>query len=199
MALQEINMANAIFKLVYFIELVLISVIRSAATRKYRGSSTAEDHSNRLDLSLLFLSSLGMIIPLFYIFSPALDFADYHLPVWMGWLGAIIFAGAALLLWKSHRDLGRNWTPTLAFRESHTLVSEGIFRVIRHPMSAAHLLWAIAQPLLLQNWIAGFSYLVITLPQYLLRVDDEEDLMLKKFGQDYKKYKEQTGRIFPKF
>ncbi|TFG50406.1 MAG: isoprenylcysteine carboxylmethyltransferase family protein [Anaerolineales bacterium] len=191
-------MADAIFKLVYFLELVLISVIQSTATRKFRGLSTAEDHSSRLDLSLLVLSSLGMIVPLFYIFSSALDFADYHLPVWMGWLGTVFFAGAAMLLWKTHRDLGRNWTPTLAFRESHTLVTAGIYRFIRHPMSAAHLLWAIAQPLMLQNWIAGFSFLVVTLPQYLLRVDDEEEMMLKKFGEDYKKYTKQTGRLFPK-
>lgn len=191
-------MADAIFKLVYFLELVLISVIQSTATRKYRGLSTAEDHSTRLDYSLHFLAYLAMFIPLFYILTSALDFADYNLPAWTGWLGAALFAGASLLLWKSHRDLGRNWTPTLAFRESHTLITAGIYRFIRHPMSAAHLLWAIAQPLMLHNWIAGLSYLAIALPQYLLRVDDEEEMMLKKFGQDYKDYLEQTGRLFPK-
>ena len=191
-------MADAIFKLVYFLELVLISVIQSTATHKYRGLSTPEVHSTRLDLSLLFLAYLAMFIPLLYIFTSALDFADYNLPAWTGWLGAALFAGASLLLWKSNRDLSRNWTHTLAFRESHTLVTSGIYQFIRHPMSAAHLLWAIAQPLLLHNWIAGLSYLAIALPKYLLRIDDEEEMMLKKFGQDYKDYLEQTGRVFPK-
>ncbi|MCJ7735333.1 MAG: hypothetical protein MUP11_12395, partial [Anaerolineales bacterium] len=86
-------MADAIFKLVYFLELVLISVIQSTATRKYRGLSTAEDPSTRLDLSLNFLANLAMFIPLFYILTSALDFADYNLPAWTGWLGAALFAG----------------------------------------------------------------------------------------------------------
>ncbi len=191
-------MKNNIFETIYFLELVLISSIRTLSTSKYRKLSTEEDHSTKLDLVLLFMGGLGMIIPLFYLFTPWLDFADYTLPSWLSWTGAFLFIGAAGLLWITHQSMGRNWTPTLGFRSEHVLITEGIFKFIRHPMYAAHLLWALAQPLLLHNWIAGLSFLVVSIPLYILRIPYEEKMMLDKFGVEYSEYMKRTGRFFPK-
>lgn len=191
-------MADNIFKLVYFIELVVISVVRKAPTTNFRNLTTVEDRSSTVDTIMLVLASVSIIIPLFFIFSSWLDFANYNLPNWLGWIGAVLFAGASVGLWKTHQDLGRNWTPTLGIRDEHTLITEGIFKYIRHPMYAAHLLWAVAQPLLLHNWIAGFSFLAVTIPHYLLRIGDEEKMMLDKFGDQYSEYMKKTGRFFPK-
>jgi len=65
-------------------------------------------------------------------------------------------------------------------------------------MYAAHLLWGIAQALLLQNWIAGLSMLVFFLPVYLYRVPHEEQMMLEHFGEEYRSYMNRTGRIIPR-
>lgn len=191
-------MNSDIFKLIYFIELVLISVVRSVGTTKYRKLTTAEDRTTKLDMIMLGINGLAMIVPLVYVFSKVFNFADYFLPDWLRWIGVVLFAGAALLLWKTHQDLGRNWTPTLGLREEHTLVTEGVFKYIRHPMYAAHLLWAVALPLILTNWIAGFSFLVAQIPQYLLRIREEEGMMLDQFGEVYQEYMDRTGRFLPK-
>jgi len=191
-------MSNPIFKLIYFIELVIISVVRSLGTTKYRKLSTVKDRGSTLDTILLALNGVGMIVPVVYVCSSVLDFADYSLPDWLRWIGVLMFAAASVMLWMTHRDLGRNWTPTLGLREEHTLVTEGIFKYIRHPMYAAHLLWAIAQPLILTNWIAGFSFLIPQIPQYLLRIEDEEQMMLEQFGTQYQEYMDRTGRFLPR-
>ena len=190
-------MFNSVFKIVYFVEFLLIAAVRKAHTTQYRTLETVLDRKTLLDMVLLGLVGIGMLIPLVYIFSSALDFADYSLPNWVGWVGAVLFGLAIWLLWRSHADLGRNWTITLGIRNEHTLVTEGVFRYIRHPMYAAHLLWAIAQVLMLHNWIAGYSFLVVAVPQYLLRVDDEEQMMLEQFGEGYREYMQRTGRIIP--
>ncbi len=192
-------MTHAVFKLVYFIELVLISLARRAALRRTRRLAPAVKYSPPLDTLLLYLSSLANLIPLVYVFTTWLDFANYQLPAWVGWLGALLFAGSGWILWKTHRDLGRNWTPSLAFREGHYLVTDGIFEVLRHPMYAAHLLWGIAQALMLHNWIAGYAYLVIIIPRTIIRIQYEERIMLEKFGDEYSEYKEKTGGVIPKF
>lgn len=191
-------MGNSIFKLVYFLEMVLISVVRSIGTSKYRKLTTEVDRTTLPDQILLGLNGIAMILPLFYIFSSWFDFADFFLPAWLRWIGVVLFAGAAILLWKTHRDLGRNWTPTLGIRENHTLVTEGIFKSIRHPMYTAHLLWALAQPLILTNWIVGFSFLVTQILQYLLRIKPEEQMMLDLFGDQYQEYMNNTGRFLPR-
>lgn len=191
-------MGRSLFKLVYFIELAAISIIRILSTNKYRKLKTREDRTTQLDLSLLALSGASLILPFFYLFSSWLDFANYTLPNWLGWLGAVLFAAVAGLLWLTHQALGPSWTPILGLRENHQLVTGGVYKYIRHPTYAAHLLWAAAQPLLLHNWIAGFSFLVVALPQYLLRVAAEEEMLLDNFGEEYQDYMGSTGRIFPR-
>jgi len=59
-------------------------------------------------------------------------------------------------------------------------------------------LWAIAQVLLIHNWIAGPAFLVIFLPLYFLRVPREENLMLETFKDQYRQYMHKTGRIIPR-
>jgi len=65
-------------------------------------------------------------------------------------------------------------------------------------MYASQWLWVIAQPLLLQNWIAGFLNLLVFIPFYLLRVKAEEQMMLDSFGAQYQEYMKKTGGVLPK-
>ena len=191
-------MFNTIFKIIYFVELVLISAVRSIGTAKYKRLKTEINLSSTLDTILLALNGIGMLVPIFYVFSTWLDFADYSLPAWLSWIGVVLFALAAVILHLTHQALGRSWTPTLGLREDHELVTDGIFKYIRHPMYAAHLLWAIAQPLILNNWIAGFSFIIPQILQYWLRIGQEEEMMLKQFGESYREYMGTTGRFLPK-
>ncbi len=133
------------------------------------------------------------------MFTNWFDFADYNLPIWAGWIGAATFVIALWVLWRSHADLGRNWSVTVEIKEKHALVTDGVFRYMRHPMYTAHCLWGIAQVLLIQNWIAGLASLVVFLPFFLLRVPREEKRMLENFGEEYRLYMDKTGRFIPRF
>ena len=105
---------------------------------------------------------------------------------------------AVWLFWRSHADLGRNWSPSLQLREGHALVDRGVYRYSRHPMYASQWLWGAAQALLLPNWIAGWASLISFAPLYLSRVPREEQMMLERFGHEYRGYVRRTGRIFPR-
>ena len=152
-----------------------------------------------MEIILLSIIGIAMILPFFSIFAPWLDFADYHLPQWLGWIGTAFFAVALFLLWRSHADLGKNFSPIPQIKQQHSLITDGIYRHIRHPMYAAHLLWAVAQGLLLENWLAGWAFLVVSLPLYLIRIPKEESMMLEQFGDQYNQYISRTGRIIPRF
>jgi protein-S-isoprenylcysteine O-methyltransferase Ste14 len=191
-------MTHTVFKLVYFLELVLISLVRRAGVRRSRRLSKSVDHASFLDSLLTYLSGLANLIPLVYALTSWLDFANYDLPAWIGWLGAIVFAGSGALIWKTQQDLGRSWTPSLAFRDGHFLITDGIYGYLRHPMYSAHLLSGIAQMMMLHNWIAGFAYLVVIIPRTLVRIRKEEKIMLKKFGDEYRVYMEKTGGLIPR-
>ncbi|NQT38479.1 MAG: isoprenylcysteine carboxylmethyltransferase family protein [Planctomycetes bacterium] len=194
-------MPHPTFTIVYLAGLVTGCGIRAVYARRRKNA-----RDRRFTITegvLLGLAGVGLqIVPLVYVCGPWLDFADYGLPVPLavaaGSVGTILFAAALWLLWRAHVDLGRNWSALVEIQAEHTLVTGGVYRRIRHPMYAAHWLWAIAQALLLQNWIAGGSFIVSFLPLYLLRVPREERAMLDHFGDAYRQYTAHTGRMWPR-
>ena len=188
-----------IFEVIFLVGFAVGSVIRKVYTAGCRGNKSVDKRKSLVDIILISDVGVGMALPLFYLFTPWLDFADYDLPGWLGWIGTAVFAGALFLLWRSHIDLGSNWSAILQIRQEHSLVTDGIYRHIRHPMYAAHLLWAIAQGLLLENWLAGWLFLVSFIPTYLVRASKEEQMMLEHFGEEYREYIGRTGRIIPHF
>ena len=106
---------------------------------------------------------------------------------------------ALWLFWRSHADLGMNWSVSLELREGHELVTHGVYRFIRHPMHAAIWLWSVGQGMLLANWLAGWSVVPVFAAMYWLRTPREEDLMCQMFGDQYRTYMRTTGRIVPRF
>jgi len=193
-------MIDNVYKFSYLIGLIIGSIIRKYYALYGKKKATKELRMKRVDILLLVFISIGMIgLPLVHLFGSRLDFANYHPPGIVGIAGIVVFAAALWLLWRSHYDLGRNWSPLLEIRKEHTLVTGGVYKRIRHPMYAAHWLWAIGQALLLHNWIAGFGMLVTFVPLYLQRVGREEKMMLDHFGDEYRAYMQRTGRLLPKF
>lgn len=188
-----------ILVIIYWLAIVAEMAVRAPISRKQRAEPKSSRQVTTQEKTLLGLLFLAMFfIPLFYALTDWLDFANYTLPAWAGWLGVVILAAALVVFWRAHADLGLNWSPSLEIREKHELITRGIYGVIRHPMYASQWLWVIAQPLLLQNWLAGWLNLLIFIPFYLLRVKAEEQLMLEQFGGEYRSYMEKVGAVFPK-
>lgn len=138
-----------------------------------------------------------LVLPLLYLLTPVLDFANYERPSVLGWAGAAALAASLGLFWRSHVDLGRNWSVSVELREGHELVTSGVYRRIRHPMYASIWLWSFAQGLLLQNWLAGWGMLPAFALLYVIRTPHEERLMLRRFGERYREYMQVTGRLIP--
>jgi protein-S-isoprenylcysteine O-methyltransferase Ste14 len=101
------------------------------------------------------------------------------------------------LFYRAHADLGTNWSVSLELREKHKLVTQGVYRRIRHPMYTAILLQATAQALLLPNWVAGPACLLAFLLMLALRLGPEERMMLDAFAGDYATYIGRTKRLIP--
>ena len=187
------------FIAVYFIALIIEIVIRAPVDQKRRQGKISERRVTTQEQILLGLLTLGgFFVPLIYAFTNWLDFANYTLPAWAGWLGILLTAGALFTFWRAHADLGVNWSPSLEIREKHELITRGIYGVIRHPMYASQWLLTFATPLLLQNWIVGFLNLAVFIPFYVLRVKAEEQMMLDSFGTQYQEYMKNTGGVLPK-
>jgi protein-S-isoprenylcysteine O-methyltransferase Ste14 len=186
----------------YLAGLAVGCAIRRLQTGSRRAGAVVASRRTASDVLSVALSSLGMfVLPLLHLATEWPKAADFVLAPGLSALatvmGCVLFASALWLLWRSHSDLGRAWSMFPEVREGQGLVTSGVYTRIRHPMYAAHFLWALAQALLLHNWIVGPSMLVTMIPFYFVRVRQEEGLMREHFGAQYEAYAGRTGRILP--
>ncbi len=140
----------------------------------------------------------SLLFPVIYLFTPLFSFADYALPELAHWFGLPVMVAGLWLFWRSHADLGLNWSASLELRKGHEVIQHGVYRRIRHPMYAAIWLFSIAQGLLLNNWLAGWTVVVVFALMYFVRVPIEEQMMLDQFPQQYQAYMEKSGRLLPR-
>src|SRR5262249_16373175 len=192
-------MSNNTFKAIFLVGLVAyLIVLYRPNMKQYRKTTITMIRSKKLDRLLDVLTDMGQIIPIVYVFTPWLGFANFRLPTWLGFVGVAIFIAALYLLWNAYTVIGRNFSPRIEIGEQQTLITLGAYHYIRHPIYAGFWLWGIAQPLLLHNWIAGFAMLATFLPLYLVRAPREEQMLLEHFGETYRAYMDQTGRVIPR-
>jgi protein-S-isoprenylcysteine O-methyltransferase Ste14 len=144
---------------------------------------------------------LGMILftflILYSIYPPFMDVFHFDFPIWLRWLG-VLFAFIGVVFWiYAQGVLSKYWSPQLHFQKNHKLITSGPYRVIRHPIYTAMFIWVIGLALFTANmFFVFFALLAIFL--LILRVPKEEKMMIEKFGIEYKEYKKNTGRFFPR-
>src|SRR3954468_23454207 len=199
-----------LWNFVYLAGLIVYIAIRGVfggRTKRDEKLLSRGDLGDRVLVGIVFVGNI--VLPALYLFTPWLGFADYPrcairdtgCEMWAAivpWGGAAVMIIALWLFWRSHADLGLNWSITLEMRKDHELVTQGVYRRVRHPMYTAIFLFAIAQGLLLQNWLAGWGGLVSFAALYLFRVGREEEMMRQFFGEPYRAYMKRTGRLWPR-
>jgi protein-S-isoprenylcysteine O-methyltransferase Ste14 len=140
---------------------------------------------------------ISFFVPLVWIATPLFEFADYPLHPAPFVAGALCLALGLWLFHRSHVDLGSNWSITLEVREQHKLITEGLYRRVRHPMYLSLLVYAAGQALVAPNYVAAASYAVAMVLLVALRLGPEERMMREEFGDQYKAYAQRTKRLVP--
>jgi protein-S-isoprenylcysteine O-methyltransferase Ste14 len=185
-------------KVIWYLGVIGWFVIRLPHSRRSRRTPIASRTDRVRDTVLLIISFSGMcLVPLTYVVTNEPKFATYPFRPAQAWLGTLVFAVSLFLFYLVHKQLGKNWSVTLEIREQHALVTSGLYQYVRHPMYTAFWLWAIAQALLLPNWVAGPAGLVGFGTLYFLRIGHEERMMVERFGDEYRAYAARTKRLIP--
>lgn len=185
---------------IWAIGLIAWVPIRYPHQRRARRTKVVRDARTLADKLALAAATVGLaVIPILYVATGIPAAADYAFRPWMGWVGLVLELAFLVLFYQSHRQLGRNWSVSLEIRDDHRLVTDGLYRYVRHPMYSAFWLWGLAQLFLLPNWIAGPAGAVGVAILYVYRVPKEEAMMRQTFGSAYDDYAARTGRVFPRF
>jgi protein-S-isoprenylcysteine O-methyltransferase Ste14 len=145
---------------------------------------------------LLGLPWYGVV--LCWFFAPQwITWSFLHLPLWMRAGGVLVAGVGLLLLWRSHRALGKNFRPTLEASPDQELVTIGPYRHVRHPLYLAFLLMLTSTGLLSSNWFIGVVGVLLIASITVVRIPAEEALLSQRFGERYREYRQRTPALLP--
>jgi protein-S-isoprenylcysteine O-methyltransferase Ste14 len=112
------------------------------------------------------------------------------------WLGVVLFAtGGVLRIWPVF-VLGPRFSGLVAIQPGHTLVTGGIYSVIRHPSYLGLFVNSLGWSLTFRSGV-GVLLTALSILPLLARIRAEERLLSTQFGAEYDAYRARTSRLLP--
>jgi protein-S-isoprenylcysteine O-methyltransferase Ste14 len=107
-----------------------------------------------------------------------------------------MWGGIALRIWAV-RTLGRFFRTVVMIQEHHQLISDGPYRLLRHPSYAGTLLTLAGLGLALGNGLSLLVAVLGALIGFTHRITIEEAALHARFGDAYTAYARRTWRLVP--
>jgi protein-S-isoprenylcysteine O-methyltransferase Ste14 len=127
-----------------------------------------------------------------HVFPLQLQFQyDYYLQI----VGIVLTgAGYFLFIWSvvARGKYAVSW----GMSENHRLVRWGPYRYVRHPSYLGYFLMFLGFFIIWLNLVALLP--LVAVPGYVQVTIAEEELLIRRFGEEYVRYQKKTGRFFPK-
>ncbi len=186
------------------IALVVVIVLTMAVTVYHRVKASSGEKISHKDEGYVFATVLrlaGLLLWIstfgYLLFPASFQWASLPLPIFVRWFGVVAGAGCSILMYWTLSSLGKNLTDTVVTRAEATLVTNGPYRWVRHPFYVTAALLMGSVTLLTANWLIGVSSLLVFV-LLAIRSPKEEQMLIARFGDQYRNYMAMTGRFFPR-
>lgn len=112
------------------------------------------------------------------------------------WTGvAATMAGCAFAIW-ARLTLGSNWSGRATVKADHELITWGPYSVARHPIYTGILLGGLGTSLVTCEWRCVLGIVLLALA-FLVKMSQEERLMMQTFPVDYPAYRNRVKALVP--
>lgn len=172
---------------------MLALTIAGLFTQASLSSGEREDRGNRW-----VLAAFGILSILAGYLAPYTDRKNF----WvldgdtMRWTSVVLVAvGGIIRLWPVF-VLGKRFSGLVAIQPDHTLVTTGIYGVVRNPSYVGMMLISFAWSLVFRSGV-GLILVALMIPPLIARIRSEERLLTSQFGEEYEAYRRKTWRLIP--
>jgi protein-S-isoprenylcysteine O-methyltransferase Ste14 len=178
------------------IALAIVLIVLSGAAAFAGGNlspGVCEDRSNRWVIAVF--AVIGLLAAFLPAWTDRKDFWTLDGDT-VRWLGVLLFAaGGTLRIWPVF-VLGERFSGLVAIQPGHTLVTNGVYSVIRHPSYLGLLVGTLGWGLTFRSGV-GALLTALMIPTLLARIVSEERLLRSQFGAEYDAYCARTSRLIP--
>ena len=114
----------------------------------------------------------------------------------VAWTGAVLcIAGLIFCIWARF-TLGRNWSGVVTLKGGHELITNGPYSLVRHPIYTGLLTMFVAT-VIVRGHVAGIIAIPFVVVSFWVKLRYEENLMLKKFPDEYAAYQQRVRCLIP--
>jgi protein-S-isoprenylcysteine O-methyltransferase Ste14 len=114
----------------------------------------------------------------------------------VSWAGvAFVGAGIVLAIW-ARTILGRNWSGVAVVKAGHDHITGGPYQIVRHPIYTG-ILMAVLGTAVVRGTLHAMLAFPICLLSYWLKLQTEEDMLIRQFGHNYLQYRRRVKALIP--
>lgn len=145
------------------------------------------------------------IIPAFIIWILALfisvtDFVfiqEFSTPnILINSIGLFLFILGVGIRLLCRKKLASSFTYMLKVTDDQELITDGIYKYIRHPAYSGDLLAQLGLTIFFSSFY-GFVLMLMLIFPFLYRIKIEEEMLIERFGDSYIKYQMDTRKLIP--
>ena len=188
-------------KLHYFITYFIIIFFFIIEKFIRKGSDAKTLNKSRYDKNSTIILGFSLIFSLIIlIITPILNYYNIcfiNLNLWINIFGYLLMLAGLIIRIVAANTLGRFYMRTLRKTENHEIISNGIYRIIRHPGYLGIIILFIGASITINNIISVTLIGFLILITYLYRIYIEEKMLINIFGEKYKIYMNKTKRLIP--
>lgn len=179
-----------------FTFLLWIAVIILWMVRAFGNKATLRVLPNQMKIryAVIIIVILLFCIPVFHGYFHKLHFLPQSIPVSLFGL-LLTTLGIGLAIWARF-FLGANWSAEPTVKRDHTLIVEGPYRFVRHPIYAGFLA-ALLGTAFVQTETRTLIIFVFVFVIFSIKARTEEKLMIETFGDQYLQYMQSVKGLIP--
>lgn len=172
----------------------IISESCVGATRKANsGSANIKDKGSSLLLNVVTYSAVLLAFWLNNLNIPQFSKAGDI----VSWYGILVILSGLSIRWYAILKLKKYFTVNVAILDDHQLLTNGIYRYIRHPAYLGMLIAFTGMGLALGSHLAMAILIIPVTLVFLWRISIEEQALLTAFPESYPLYQRTSWRLIP--
>jgi protein-S-isoprenylcysteine O-methyltransferase Ste14 len=114
-------------------------------------------------------------------------------------IGLFLFGLGSYLQIYSFKAMGDSYSQEIIIFNKHKLVTNGIYRYLRHPQYLFQIISDLGAAVALSSYLVLIIVLLAEIPLFFLRAKLEENLLARHFASEYEEYKRKAGFLLPKW
>ena len=144
------------------------------------------------------ISALIFVLTIFGVFKIGTLSENYEQKFYqLRLIGLVVYIIFSWLQVLSYKTLGKNYAQDVVIMKEHNLVTNGIYKFIRHPQYLSQVISDLGAGLALLSYLIFPITLLFELPLFIARAAVEDKMLQKHFGESYSQYKKRSGFMIP--